>query len=228
MVKKISVFVFLLLAISISACKEEVPPQPTIDPGQMETQVAEEVSVQLTQIAISQPTETMSATPADPTIEVPAPTDTPQLPSDATATLVPASSTPIPPLPTNTSPAPTNTLKPLPTATTPAYACQMTKQTPTNGKTFKPGDNFDAVWTVKNIGTHIWEASEIDYKYESGDIFHQNEIYDLPKSVKSGESVDLIVDMEAPEKEGEYKTVWILYQGKTFRCNLSLEINVEN
>src|ERR1041385_8479143 len=32
------------------------------------------------------------------------------------------------------------------------YACKVTKVSPANGTRFNPRDDFDAVWTVKNIG----------------------------------------------------------------------------
>ena len=52
--KKILTVLFLLLLFA-SACRGESTPQPTIDPGKVETQVAEQVAVQLTEIALSQP-----------------------------------------------------------------------------------------------------------------------------------------------------------------------------
>ena len=223
MAKQPILITFFLLAILISACQGENP-QSTTDPNQLETQVANLVSEQLTQIAIEQPTSTLPPTPTEtPTLEVLL-TETPIV---VTSTPEAASPTPQPPLPTHTSLPPTATSKPLPTATTPAFACQLTKQKPENGKTFKPGDDFDAVWTVKNIGTVSWNDSEFDYKYDSGDKIHQNEIYDLPTTVKPGESVELPVDMKAPDKEGTYKTTWVLHQGKAFSCKLTLEIKVE-
>ena len=225
--KKILFALFLLLLFT-SACGGESTPQPTNDPGQEETQVAEQVAAQLTEIALSQPSSTPvlempSSTPTleQPT-ELPTSTTTP-IAVEPTATPVPASPTPLPP--TNTVPPATWT--PKPTATSEPYACQKVDQTPDNGKTFKPGDNFDAVWTVKNVGSAIWEETDVDYRYKSGDKMHQFEVYDLPESVKPGESVDLTVDMEAPDKEDTYKTTWALQRGNIVICTMTLEIYVE-
>ncbi len=214
----------LILIISISACRGETLLQPTLDPGQLETQIAEQVSAQLTQIAIDQPTATL---PIVPPTEVPLPSNTALPPIEPTATLESASPTPVPPLPTNTLPAPTATYKPLPTATTPTFACQLTKQTPENGTTFKPGVDFDVVWTVKNVGADTWIESEFDLRFDSGDKLHQNELYDLPEDVKPGKSIDLVVDMKAPDKEDRYQTTWVLHRGQAFSCKLTLEINVQ-
>jgi hypothetical protein len=226
-VKKILSVLFLLFLFA-SACRSEVTPQPTNDPGQAETQVAEQVAVQLTEIALSQPSATPvlempSSTPTleQPT-ELPTSTATP-IAVESTATPVPASPTPLPP--TNT--VPPATLTPKPTATAEPYVCQKVGQTPKDGKTFKPGDNFDAVWTVKNVGSALWGNTDVDYRYKSGDKIHQFEIYDLPESVKPGESIDLTVDMEAPDKEGTYKTTWALQRGSNVICTMTIEINVD-
>jgi hypothetical protein len=226
-IKKILIVLFLLL-LSASACRGESTPQPTTDPGQAETQVAEQVAAQLTEIALSQPSATpvLEIPSSTPTLEQP--TDLPTLtatlaPIESTATPVPASPTPLPP--TNTvRPV---TLTPKPTATAIPLACQQVKQSPDDGKTFKPGDNFDTVWTVKNVGSAVWADTDVDYRYKSGEKIHQAEIYDLPETTKPGESVELVVEMNAPDKEGKYKTTWTLQRGSNVICTMTLEINVD-
>jgi len=225
--KKFLIALFLLFLFT-SACRGESTPQPTTDPGQAETQVAEQVAAQLTEIALSQP----SATPV---LEVPSSTPTMEQPTELptltatsisvepTATSMPPGPTPLPP--TNT--VPPATLPPKPTATSIPLACQKVNQTPDDGKTFKPGDDFDAVWTVKNVGSALWADTDVDYRYKSGDKIHQAEIYDLPETTKPGESIDLIVEMEAPDKEGKYKTTWALQRGSNVICTMTLELNVK-
>ena len=228
MLKKTYLVVILLL-ILLSSCKEETVSTPTTIPGQMETQVAQEVAVQLTEIALSQPAPTNTIPPTaipDQPTEFPTPTDTPA-PMGVSPTSEPASTTPVLPAPSNTASAPTATKQPLPTATTAPFACELVKQNPENGKTFKPGDDFDVVWTVKNTGSSKWDDNEVDYRYESGDKIHQKDGYDLPKIVKPGESIDLVVDVQAPDKEGKYKTTWVLNQGSHLICTLKIEIVVE-
>jgi len=226
--KKMYLIILLLLIAVISACKGEAVPSPTIDPGQMETQVAEQVAVQLTEIALSQPTATLVPSEV-PTIEPPSPTATLPQPTEAVQTSEPASPTSMPPDPTNTPNISTATKQPLPSATvTPLqFACLITKQKPEDGKVFGPGDNFDAVWTVKNTGAAVWDSNEVDYRYDSGDKLHQNAIYDLPETTKPGESIDLVVDMDAPDDEGKYDTTWILRRGSHLICTLEIEIQVE-
>ena len=226
-IKKLLVIMVLLLVFT-TACNSQDTPQPTIDPGQAETQVAEQVAVQLTEIALSQPSATpvLEEPSSTPTMEQP--TELPTLTAtsvsvEPTATLVPPSPTSLPP--TNT--VPPVTLTPKPTATSVPLACQQVKQSPDNGKTFEPGDSFDAVWTVKNVGSAVWADTDVDYRYKSGDKIHEIEIYDLPKSTKPGESVELLVEMNAPDKEDKYKTTWTLQRGSNVICTLTLEINVD-
>lgn len=226
-IKKLLVIMILLLVFT-TACNSQDTPQPTIDPGQAETQVAEQVAAQLTEIALSQPSATPVLVEPSSTPTMEQPTELPTLTAtsvsvEPTATLVPPSPTSLPP--TNT--VPPVTLTPKPTATAIALACQQVKQTPDDGKTFKPGDNFDAVWTVKNVGSAVWADTDVDYRYKSGDKIHQTEIYDLPETTKPGESIDLIVEMEAPDKEGEYETTWALQRGSSVICTMTLEINVD-
>jgi hypothetical protein len=217
--KKMYLLFLCLLMMALSACQGDSVPTPTVDPGQMETQVAEQVAVQLTEIALTQPTATPLPT-AVPATEVPSPTST-LPPTEALPTSEAASPTPMPPTPSNTPNVPTATATPSP------FACQITKQKPENGKLFKPGDNFDAVWTVENTGTAAWDSTEVDYRYDSGDEFHQHDVYDLPTTVEPGESIDIIVDMLAPDDEGEYDTTWVLHRGGQLICTMEIEIEVE-
>jgi len=69
--------------------------------------------------------------------------------------------------------------------------------TPANGTSFSPRADFDAVWTVKNIGKKNWDRTSIDYAYSSGAILHTTSTYDLSANVKVGETIDIIVDMKA-------------------------------
>lgn len=87
--------------------------------------------------------------------------------------------------------------------------------------------DFDAVWTIKNTGTTTWDANSVDYKYASGSKLHKYEArYDLGKSVKPGESVKVIVDMQAPSTAGFYTATWALVNGSTTICSLPLSLRV--
>lgn len=85
---------------------------------------------------------------------------------------------------------------------------------------------FDTVWIVKNASGQDWVSDSVDYKYISGTAMHEKAAYDLPQTVKNGESVKIIVDMIAPDKPGNYSTNWaIVAGGKTF-CSLGITVSV--
>jgi hypothetical protein len=226
MSKRIFLLAFFSLLVLTSACKGGLTTPPTTDPGQIATQVAAEVAAQLTEIALSQPSATVPAAPAITETELPLPSETPLPPTEAAPTAEAASATPQP-TPTHTVPPATSTWMPTATATTAPFACQITKQVPANGKSFEPGADFDTTWTVKNTGTATWDSNEVDYRYDKGDKLHQTGVYDLPKTVKPGESVALVVDMTAPDEQGEYDTTWVLRRGGLLLCTLTVEIEVK-
>lgn len=202
----------LITALLVISCvvpaiaPESVPVVATFDPNS--------VNISIAQTANAAGTRTAQAAP---------PTFT------ATATLVPTSTvteTPTPTfifiLATATIPSNTPTLGPA----NAEYACRVESQNPADGTGFAKGADFDAKWTVVNIGTNAWSSESSDYRYVSGDKFHQAAIYDLEKSVKPAGQIDIIVDMKAPANSGTYTTTWQITVGKNRFCNMKLTIVV--
>jgi hypothetical protein len=99
---------------------------------------------------------------------------------------------------------------------------------PTSSRTFSVNEDFDAVWTVKNTSGATWDDFAVDYKYISGvEMQKYEKLYDIPQSVKSNETIKIIVDMVAPDKAGTYTTHWGLVKGNTILCQLPLTIVVK-
>lgn len=95
-------------------------------------------------------------------------------------------------------------------------------------KTLGIREDFDAVWTVKNTSSKNWQLDSVDYKYVSGSKTHKyNDRYDLPMTVKPGETIKITVDMMAPATAGTYATNWAIVQGSTTLCTLPLTITVK-
>ncbi|MDO9088081.1 MAG: NBR1-Ig-like domain-containing protein [Anaerolineaceae bacterium] len=118
--------------------------------------------------------------------------------------------------------------------TIPAVATPVTSSicevsvSPALSTVMKPGYDFDAVWTVKNISGKTWELGTTDYKYVRGTELHKYEkFFDLNEVVKSGDSVKIRIDMLAPITVGTYTTNWAVVQGSTIICNLPLTIIVK-
>jgi hypothetical protein len=113
------------------------------------------------------------------------------------------------------------------TTTVTSSICQVTVS-PTLGATLKPGDDFDAAWTVKNTSGKAWDVTAIDYKYMTGtEMQKYAKAYDLKETVPPGATVTLRVDMAAPTDPGTYTTNWALVQGSTILCNLPIKIVVK-
>lgn len=90
------------------------------------------------------------------------------------------------------------------------------------------GYDFDAVWTVKNVSGKTWETGTLDYKYIRGTELQKFEkVYDLNQEVKSGEKVEIRVDMLAPLSVGTYSTNWALVRGGNVICDLPITIIVK-
>ncbi|MEW5827354.1 MAG: NBR1-Ig-like domain-containing protein [Chloroflexota bacterium] len=208
-----SLLAFVLIAILLAGCAPAA--QPTTDPSQVRDMVSTSVAQTLAAGQTAQaaqasntplPTNTTEPTPT------PLPTNTPAIP---TLVVVPtATNTPF--VPAGGGPAPT----PSP------YQCQWVKQKPADWTVFKPGVDFDMVWTVKNTGTKNWEPTDIDLMYLRGQKMQTFfDLIDLPALVKPGQTIDLLVDMIAPKQPGHYSATWTLKGAHEF-CTLTISITV--
>ena len=182
-------------------------------------------------LAVLQTEEARNATAtftSVPATETPIPTLTPTETLEPSSTPIP-SNTPIStftPLPsatvTNTPGGPTVT--PLaaggsggsggssggsaPTSVPCNWAQFVTDVTIPDGTIFSPGAYFTKIWRVRNIGSCTW-STKYDLVYQSGDEFDGSTL-DLPQSVAPGGTIDLAVNMQAPDKKGKYTGYWVL------------------
>ncbi|HLE15053.1 MAG TPA: NBR1-Ig-like domain-containing protein [Anaerolineales bacterium] len=160
-------------------------------PEALYTQAAETVAAQLTQGAATTATPTGTGMPAS-------------------ATAVPSSTSTNPPPPSATSLPPTPVP---PTATPTPIPCNWAKYiedvTVKDGTVFTPGTSFVKTWRLKNIGSCTWSR---DYLL----VFAGGEQMDGPKAsmidetVDPGETVDISVELEAPDRPGRYRGYWQL------------------
>ena len=213
--RKTKLWVWVTALALIMACAPSLatPSIPTMDPGAVNTFIAQTVNAASTQTAVSMPTFTPS-----PTITPTVVTETP-LPT-ATATFIFILSSP------TSRVVPTFTSSGGDTSTE-NYSCKITRVVPPNGSSFNPRDDFDAIWTVTNNGQKNWDRNSIDYVYSSGAKLHKVSGYDLATNVKVGNSIDLGVDMRAPKDSGTYTTTWIMRAGNKTFCTMTLTIAVK-
>jgi hypothetical protein len=204
-----TVALVLVMACAVPSMVASPTQQPVVDPGLINTLIAQTANAALTSTAAALP----SATPT-PIVTPTRPTDTPA--PTATSTVIFVFFTP--------------TARILPTFTAESsdanFACQVTKVSPPNGSVFNPRDDFDAFWTVRNIGKRNWDRNDVDYLYSSGAKIHKVSGYDLEENVAINRSLNLGVDMRAPKDPGTYSTVWTMRRGDRTFCELRLTIVV--
>lgn len=170
------------ILVSLAACNFPLDSQtPSFDP----TSFAQTAEFQLTQIAAN------VATMAGANLTQPAVTPTPII-----ITLTPS------PILTFTPPPPDAPCDR-------AGAAAILDVTYPDDSRLLPGQPFTKIWRLVNRGACTWNR---DYQvvWFSGDQLGASSSQPLPGRVEPGESVDIAVDMLAPQQPGLYTSYWML------------------
>jgi serine/threonine-protein kinase len=155
------------------------------------------------------------AAPAGATsLESPTPTATPTTAPSSTVT---------------PTPSPTSTPSPSPTAQAacnPRVRLDGVRIEP--DETVAPGTPLVAYIALHNNGACLWPAGS-DLSVASGDPLGASENFPI-KSLEPGESVQLIIPLQAPEELGAYSSRWVVRRadGSTVGSSLPLEIVVSD
>lgn len=165
----------------------------TADPRMYYTQAAETMISQMTFSAVG--TEIIAQTETAAVTATPTASATPELTSTPTATLTPTE-TPIPPTATPV-PVPCNAMQ---------FVADITVE---DGEMMAPGESFEKVWRLRNIGTCTW-TTDYDLVFVDGDQMDGDKTSSLPNKVSPGNSIDVSVDLVAPTKKGSYTGYWML------------------
>jgi hypothetical protein len=179
----------LLLAailLALSACQmPQANPSPESRPGAHYTEAAQTVSVQLTAAGIGKPAQTA----AD---ETPQPQETSE--SQPSETFVFPSFTPAGEA--NGTPVPCDQVRFVKDVTIP------------DDMDLAPGEAFTKTWRLENAGSCPWTIGYLLY-FESGDIMGGPSSQDLTSAViQPGETVDVSVNLVAPQETGTYEGFW--------------------
>lgn len=174
-------FIFSL----ITACRgARGTPTPTpLDPGTVLTAAVNTAQVRMTELVASQP----SATPATPSSQ----------PTAAATVSVTAAVTPT--LNLTASPATGGTDR----------AEFITDVTVPDGTAFKPGESFVKTWRLKNTGTSTWTPA-YSVVFVSGNQMGGPASAPLPNNVPPGQTVDISINLVAPNDSGSYFSYWTL------------------
>ncbi len=93
---------------------------------------------------------------------------------------------------------------------------------------FEPGESFEKVWRLKNIGDCEW-SKEYALTFTRGDQLSAPDSQTLGETVAAGETVDIGVKMTAPDKDGVYTGYWQMAdaEGTLFGVEIYVRIVVE-
>jgi hypothetical protein len=207
------VMVLVLLACALPVLPSPAAPDPTSNPGSIQTIVVATAGAAQTQTAlvIPPPTDTLIST------STLAPSLTPTGTLTATATVIfviPTATNP----PTATSDIPTQSA---------GASCQLVAQTPANGTAYGARERFNAQWTIRNTGDETWIGDNIDFFHSGGRDMHESDVVDLPRNVRTGAEVTLVVEMRAPADSGTYTSTWTLGTLRDALCTVSVRIIVQ-
>lgn len=150
------------------------------------TQAMQTAEAQLTQNALAQPTATLTLVPTETVL----PTDTPTV-----------------------TPAPTSTVY-IYSAQAAVSACDVagfvSDVTIADGTEMDPGEEFTKTWELRNDGTCTWTSAYQLTFYSGSAMDADTPVEFTSDSVTSGETVEISVDLVAPEDEGTYTGYFIL------------------
>ena len=76
-----------------------------------------------------------------------------------------------------------------------------------DGTNYEPGAAFKKTWRLKNIGSCTWTTS-YSLVFDTGEQLGGPASIKFPAEVKPGQTIDINVDMKAPDKAGHYIGYW--------------------
>jgi hypothetical protein len=194
----------LLFAACSSAGEEE---SPTPQPESVLTAAAQTAQAQLTELAKPQDTFTPPSQPLE-TLPVNTPTSISA---------------------TNISPAPAETATQTPTAVTGGFdqAEFWSDVTIPDGTDFDPGTEFTKVWQLRNSGTNTWTPGYAIAFFGGAQMSGPAEV-PLTGNVSPGDTVDVSVDLVAPDSGGTYQGFWKMRNaaGEFFDYAVFVQIDV--
>lgn len=182
---QLKIFIFGLAFLSLTGCN--LPAQSTQDANLSVTHAYQTVEARLTEAIAQTPKFTSSPSPA--------------ATATATPTIGPPTAQPV--TPTSAATQPPEALCDL---ALPGVPIDVT--IPDDAQ-LKPGEEFTKVWRLQNAGTCTW-TNEYAVVWFSGEQLDAPLSSALQEAVPPGATVDISVDMKAPETPGTYQSWWKL------------------
>lgn len=189
---KKNLVIFLLVSLALASCNLPTNREstPTREADAILTAAAQTVAAQLTQgVSMPTPGPTLALETPQPTLQQ-GETAQPPLATDTTA----------PNQPTNTP-----------------GVCDrgefVEDVTIPDGTSMVPGEVFTKTWRLKNSGTCTWTTGYAAI-FDRENLMGAQSVVTFPKTVAPGETVDISVQMTAPNTPGKYTGYWMLRNEK--------------
>jgi len=77
-----------------------------------------------------------------------------------------------------------------------------------DGASFAANAAFQKTWRVRNIGACSWNSNDVSLAFDSGEMMSAPASLFLPATILPGQTVDLTVNMTAPNAAGHYFGYW--------------------
>jgi hypothetical protein len=77
-----------------------------------------------------------------------------------------------------------------------------------DGTQYNPDTAFKKTWRLRNIGTCSWNTTDVSMIFDSGSQMGAPASVPMPSTVTPGNTVDITVDMKAPNAAGHYIGYW--------------------
>jgi hypothetical protein len=92
------------------------------------------------------------------------------------------------------------------------------------GSILPPGVKFTKTWRIQNVGTCTWTSA---YKlvFSTGDLLGSVKAISLPESVPPGTTVDISIELTAPDEQGHYQGYWIFNDPQGYWFGLGVQKN---
>ena len=186
---------FLLFSLLLSSCLPSPveAAQTTANQSTVQAAIVQTVEFDLAQQTAAAPSNTPAPTLTETPTETPTstPTTTPTSSPTATDTNVPSAQLPY-------------------IAVASCYsAAFITDVTVPDGTQFDAGTNFTKTWRIQNTGSCAW-STNFQVIFDQGDLLGAPSSFNLPNYVNPGQTVDISVDMTAPDNSGTYEGSWRL------------------
>ena len=187
MKKKLILVSLLLFSLALSACLPTQVGAPTLDPNAIAAAVVQTIQAQSAALTASAPTITPSPT----VTSSPTETLTASPTSTETSTLI-------------------STAKPVVVLNIPCnQAAFIEDVTIPDGVQLSAGNGFTKTWALENTGSCTWTPAYL-VVFDSGDLLGAPSSFNIPGYVNPGQTVDVSVNLTAPNDQGTYQGNWKL------------------